>query len=47
MFGIVQVPLESVCLIDKYSWLELERGLGDDLLDRLAKNMTLPLVVIR
>lgn len=43
----IKVPLESVCLIDKYSWLELERNLGEDLLQRLAKNMTVPLVVIR
>ena len=42
-----QVPLESVCLIDKYSWLETERGLGDQLIARLAKNMTVPLAVIR
>jgi hypothetical protein len=42
-----QVPLESVCLIDKYSWLEVEKNLGEDLLQRLAKNMTVPLVVIR
>jgi hypothetical protein len=45
-FGL-QVPLESVCLIDKYSWLEVEKNLGEDLLQRLAKNMTVPLVVIR
>jgi hypothetical protein len=43
----LQVPLESVCLIDKYSWLEVEKNLGEDLLQRLAKNMTVPLVVIR
>lgn len=43
----VKIPLESVCLIDKYAWLELERGLGDSILNRLAKNMTVPLVVIR
>lgn len=43
----IKVPLESVCLIDKYSWLELDPGLGDQLLARLAKNMTVPLVVIR
>jgi len=43
----LKVPLESVCLIDKYSWLELDRMVGDQLLARLAKNMTVPLVVIR
>ena len=42
-----QVPLESVCLIDKYSWLELDKPLGEQLLSRLAKNMTIPLAVIR
>lgn len=43
----VKIPLESVCLIDKYTWMEVERGLGDHLISRLAKNMTVPLVVIR
>ena len=41
------MPLESVCLIDKYSWLETERTLGDQLIARLGKNMTVPLAVIR
>merc|ERR1719318_187165 len=31
----LKVPLESVCLIDKYSWLELDRMVGDQLLARL------------
>ena len=44
---LYQVPLESVCLIDKYSWLELDKTLGEQLLSRLAKNLTVPLVVIR
>lgn len=43
----IRVPLESVCLIDKYSWLEVESGLGEDLLHRLGKNLTVPLSVIR
>jgi len=43
----IKVPLESVCLIDKYSWLELDKLLGEQLLSRLAKNMTIPLAVIR
>jgi hypothetical protein len=43
----VKVPLESVCLIDKYSWLETERSLGDRLIGRLGKNMSVPLAVIR
>ena len=44
---LCQVPMESVCLIDKYSWLELDSAVGDPLLSRLAKNMTIPLVVLR
>ena len=44
---VFQVPLESVCLIDKYSWLETDRNLGDQLIARLGKNMTVPLAVIR
>jgi len=43
----VKVALETVCLIDKYSWLETDRSLGDQLIARLAKNMTVPLAVIR
>merc|ERR1711936_10286 len=43
----VKVPLENVCLIDKYSWLELDKSLGDQMLSRLAKNMTIPLACIR
>lgn len=44
---LCQVPMESVCLIDKYSWLELDSAVGDPLLSRLAKNMTIPLAVLR
>lgn len=47
MWTNIQVPLENVCLIDKYSWLELDKALGDQMLARLAKNMTIPLAVIR
>lgn len=43
----VKVPLENVCLIDKYSWLETDKALGESLISRLAKNMTVPLAVIR
>ncbi len=43
----VRVPLESVCLIDKYSWLPLDRVLGDEMLERLARNRTVPLIVIK
>ena len=43
----IRIPLEEVCLIDKYSWLEVEQPLGEDLLARMARNMTVPLGVIR
>ena len=43
----LQDPLESVCLIDNYYWLELDTMVGEQLLTRLAKNMTVPLVKIR
>ena len=39
--------MEAVCLIDKYSWMPVDKGLGDQLLDRLARNMTVPLTVLR
>ncbi|PSN38062.1 hypothetical protein C0J52_16683 [Blattella germanica] len=40
-------PLEEVGIIDKYTWLEISKQLGDELLERLPKNMTVPLNVIR
>jgi len=43
----IRIPLEDVVLIDKYAWLELDRSLGDEILGRLGKNMTVPLAVIR
>ena len=43
----VRIPLEDVCLIDKYSWLPLDKRLGDELLSRMGKNLTVPLTVIR
>ena len=43
----IRVPLEEVVLIDKYAWLELDKALGDEILGRLGKNMTIPLAVIR
>jgi 8-oxo-dGDP phosphatase len=43
----IRVPLEEVCLIDKYSWLELDPSLGEELLSKLGKNLTVPLTVIR
>lgn len=38
-----RIPLEEVGIIDKYKWLEVPKQLGDDLLRRLPKNMTVPL----
>ncbi|XP_034253048.1 8-oxo-dGDP phosphatase NUDT18 isoform X1 [Thrips palmi] len=42
-----KVPLEDVFPIDKYSWGQVSRDLGEKLLACLPKNMTLPLHVIR
>ncbi|GFG35121.1 hypothetical protein Cfor_09609 [Coptotermes formosanus] len=42
-----RIPLEEVGIIDKYTWLEVSKQLGEDLLRRLPKNMTVPLHVIR
>ena len=39
-----QVPLECVTLLtDKYSWIETEPSLNEQLTARLAKNMNLPM----
>jgi len=43
----IRQPLEEVMLIDKYSWKETSPSIGDDLITRLAKNLTVPLHVIR
>ncbi|KAF2351697.1 NUDIX hydrolase domain-like [Trinorchestia longiramus] len=43
----VRTPLETITIIDKYSWVELPKALGEDLLLRLEKNMIVPLNVIR
>ncbi|XP_069955727.1 8-oxo-dGDP phosphatase NUDT18 isoform X4 [Cherax quadricarinatus] len=43
----VRKALEDVPLIDKYSWIELSKPVGEDLLNRMGKNMTVPLNVIR
>lgn len=43
----VKRPCEEVPLISKYSWLEVSKQLGEDLLRRLDKNMIVPLNVIR
>lgn len=43
----IRKALEDVALIDKYSWVELPKQLGEDLLNRMAKNMIVPLNVIR
>lgn len=43
----IRKALEDVPLIDKYSWVELPKQLGEDLLNRMGKNMIVPLNVIR
>ncbi|XP_050735162.1 8-oxo-dGDP phosphatase NUDT18-like isoform X3 [Eriocheir sinensis] len=43
----IRKALEEVPLIDKYSWVELPKQLGEDLLNRMGKNMIVPLNVIR
>ncbi|KAG7172103.1 8-oxo-dGDP phosphatase NUDT18-like, partial [Homarus americanus] len=43
----IRKALEDVPLIDKYSWVEVPKPLGEDLLNRMGKNMTVPLNVIR
>ncbi|XP_047500922.1 8-oxo-dGDP phosphatase NUDT18-like [Penaeus chinensis] len=43
----IRKALEEVPLIDKYSWVELPKPLGEDLLNRMGKNMIVPLNVIR
>ncbi|KAL1131954.1 hypothetical protein AAG570_011565 [Ranatra chinensis] len=42
-----RVPLEEVFPIDKYTWLMISKDLGDQLLSRLPRSMTIPLNVIR
>lgn len=42
-----RVPLEEVFPIDKYTWLQVNNELGDKILSRLPKSMTIPLNVIR
>ncbi|GAB6032555.1 hypothetical protein CHUAL_011447 [Chamberlinius hualienensis] len=42
----VRAALEDVNLSDGYTWLELSTGVGNSILDRVAKNMTVPLNVI-
>ncbi|XP_054271900.1 8-oxo-dGDP phosphatase NUDT18-like [Macrosteles quadrilineatus] len=41
-----RVPLEQVFPIDKYTWLMVGGGLGDKLIQRVPRNMTVPLHVI-
>lgn len=42
----VRSALEDISLIDSYTWLELSTGVGNAILDRVSKNMTVPLNVI-
>lgn len=41
-----RVPLEEVFPIDKYTWLMVSRELGERLLQRVPRNLTVPLHVI-
>jgi len=43
----VRCALEEILLIDKYSWKELSGGIGEELIKRHGKNLTIPLNVIR
>jgi len=43
----VGVALEDVSLADKYAWLQVDKILGNSILSRISKNMTVPLTVIR
>lgn len=42
-----RVPLEEVFPIDKYTWLQVNQELGNRILARLPRWMTVPLNVIR
>ncbi|OXA50527.1 putative nudix hydrolase 1 [Folsomia candida] len=42
----VRQPLEDVVIIDKYTWKEVGSSVGDELLRRMGKNLTIPLHVI-
>ena len=41
----VKTPQEDICLKDKYSWLQIDKNLGDKLLSRMGDNLTIPLTV--
>jgi len=43
----VRQPLEDVVIIDKYEWKEVGSSVGEELLRRMGKNLTVPLHVIR
>ncbi|XP_065226432.1 8-oxo-dGDP phosphatase NUDT18 isoform X2 [Planococcus citri] len=42
-----RVPLEEVYPIDKYSWVAVSKDIGERLISRLPRNLTVPLNVIR
>ncbi|CAH0390352.1 unnamed protein product [Bemisia tabaci] len=42
-----KVPVEGIFPIDKYSWVVVGKEIGKALLERIPKNMTVPLHVIR
>jgi len=43
----IKDDVKSVRVSDKYLWIEMGGDLGDEILGRLHKNMTVPLVVLR
>jgi len=43
----VRQPLEEIFIIDKYSWKPTNSALGEELISRVGKNLTVPLHVIR
>ncbi|KAL7647394.1 UNVERIFIED_CONTAM: hypothetical protein RMT77_000990 [Armadillidium vulgare] len=47
IFVPVRKALEEVPLIDKYSWIELSKATGEELVSRMNRNMIVPLNVIR
>ncbi len=43
----VREALEDIVIINKYTWKELGSSVGEELLRRCSKNLTVPLHVIR
>lgn len=43
----IKKDVKSVAVTENYLWMEIDQDLGDEILSRLHKNMTVPLVVLR